>query len=154
LFELESSETRGRHILGAALSGRFPSYFKESAFDFTAENLPSMPQEASESRIVVIGTPEFINDQYVQNERNLSFFVQAADWLGNDDDIIKIRNRAPKSGRLDKIIDDIQRLGAMAWSRMLNTVLIPLAVLILGLVLAWKRKKRTQITKKEASDAV
>jgi ABC-type uncharacterized transport system involved in gliding motility auxiliary subunit len=92
---------------------------------------------------VVIGNGEFLNDEYLDSERNLTFFLSAADWLANDDDIIGIRSRASGINRLDKIIDSEKRDAAMSFARLLNTIAIPAAVLIFAVVFGLKRRKKT-----------
>jgi ABC-type uncharacterized transport system involved in gliding motility auxiliary subunit len=145
LFEAEEPDTRGTKILGAALSGKFPSWFgglPKPVREGSEEELPDMPRDPRESRIVVIGDVDLGTTliQITQSQRNLDFLLQAADWLGNDDDIISIRNRLPQTGRLDRIADPIERVKAMIFARFLNVVLIPLAVIVLGFIRAWKRR--------------
>jgi ABC-type uncharacterized transport system involved in gliding motility auxiliary subunit len=163
LFEAEEPDTRGTKILGAALSGKFPSWFEglpKPVREGSGEELPDMPREPRESRIVVIGDTDLGTTliQITQSQRNLDFLLQAADWLGNDDDIISIRNRLPQTGRLDRITDPVERAKAMLFARFLNVVLVPLAVIALGLVRAWRRrsvKGGTKGTKgKEITDGI
>lgn len=170
-FNLEEGATRGEKILGVALSGRFPPYSLKggetppslqpsqaagrpapsSATPPSGGESPATPpavltaeKPGAESRIVVIGNNEFVNDEYLDSERNLSFFLSAADWLANDDDIISIRSRAYGVNRLDKIIDADKKYAAMTFSRVLNTVVIPAAVLIFAVIFALKRRKKTR----------
>ncbi|MDR1362589.1 MAG: GldG family protein [Spirochaetaceae bacterium] len=139
MFAREERETHGQKLLGAALSGRFPPYFGADA-----EPAPAGAESRiAESRIVVIGNNEFLNDEYLDSERNLTFFLFAADWLANDDDIISIRSRASGINRLDKIIDPEKRNAAMTFARVLNTTLIPAAVLVFAVVFGIKRRKKT-----------
>jgi gliding-associated putative ABC transporter substrate-binding component GldG len=145
-FNLEEDATRGVYILGAALSGKFPSWFTgrpKPAREGTDTELPDMPAEAGDSRIIVIGDTDFGSSyiQYTRSQRNLDFFIKAVDWLGNDDDIIGIRSRQPSSLRLDKITDGEKRAAAMLFARILNVVLIPLAVIALGLLIALRRRR-------------
>jgi ABC-type uncharacterized transport system involved in gliding motility auxiliary subunit len=172
LFTQEEPDTRGVKILGAALSGVFPSWFKDvekPSRDTTGDSieedplfglagavgaaeLPDMPPEPRESRIVVIGDTDLAGPliQYTRSDRNLDFLLQAADWLGNDDDIVGIRNRQSDAGRLNRIADPVKRAGAMAFSRLFNTIFIPLVIILLGIFRWWKR--RAVIKGKERSD--
>jgi gliding-associated putative ABC transporter substrate-binding component GldG len=149
-FNLEEEATKGPRILGAALTGKFPSWFREKqkpVREGSEEELPDMPGEASDARIVVIGDTDLGSAyiQYTRSQKNLDFFIQVLDWLGNDDDIIGIRGREASSGRLDKITDPEKRLAAMVFARILNTVLIPAAVIVLGLLIALRRRRLTGI---------
>jgi ABC-type uncharacterized transport system involved in gliding motility auxiliary subunit len=131
MFTQEEAETSGEKVLAAALSGRFPSYFKDGGTD----------EGGAESRIIVIGNGEFVNDEYLNSDRNLTFFLLAADWLANDDDIISIRSRAAGTPRLDRIVEPEKKSSAMTFARTLNTVIIPAAVLAFAIVLGLKRRK-------------
>jgi ABC-type uncharacterized transport system involved in gliding motility auxiliary subunit len=146
LFRQEEPDTRGPKIMATALAGTFPSWFEgvpkpEPAFPEEAE-LPDMIENPRPSRIVVLGDTDYLSGiiEITRSERNLSFMVQAADWLGNDDDIISISSRSSPEGRLDKITDPVKRRGAMLWSQTLNVVLLPLGLVALGAIRSWKRK--------------
>ncbi|MDR1149322.1 MAG: GldG family protein [Spirochaetaceae bacterium] len=147
MFTRENRETQGQKLLGAALSGRFPPYSGIPDINSSGEAASTAgtgsPDNGAESRIVVIGNGEFLNDEYLDSERNLTFFLSAADWLANDDDIISIRSRAAGINRLDKIIDSEKRDAAMTFARLLNTMAIPAAVLIFAVVFGIKRRKKT-----------
>jgi ABC-type uncharacterized transport system involved in gliding motility auxiliary subunit len=161
-FQQEMDTTRGAKILGAALSGKFPSWFAgvpKPVREGSEEELPDMPAEPKESRIIVIGDSDMASTlvQYTRSDQNFTFLLKAADWLGNDDDIIGIRSRAPLSGRLDTIADPVKRISAMRFARILNVVIIPLVVIILGILRSLQRRRsfKTLTSKgKEYSDGV
>ncbi|MDR0568724.1 MAG: GldG family protein [Spirochaetaceae bacterium] len=149
LFEREAQETRGVKILGAALRGKFPSYFsgtEKPVREGSAEELPDMPAEPKETRIIVIGSGEFASHsyEYTSSVRDLNFLLAAADWLSNDDDIVSIRNRQGLR-QLDKITDERKRAQAMAFARSFNVILVPLAVIAAGISAALKRRRRANI---------
>ena len=126
-FQNELEETLGTKILGASLSGMFPG-------------------AARPSRIIVVGDSDFAGALMQVNRgeaRNLGFLLKAAEWLSNDDDLIAIRGRDAGTGRLDRITDREQRDRVMAFSRVLNTFIIPLLVIVTGLILilGWRRKR-------------
>ena len=107
-----------------------------------------MPAAARPSRIIVVGDTDFataiINAS--GGRHNLDFLLQAADWLGNDDDIIGIRNRQPHAGRLDRIIDPEKRASATGFIKIVNVILMPLLVIVTGFCLAWRRRARSRIS--------
>jgi ABC-type uncharacterized transport system involved in gliding motility auxiliary subunit len=134
-FEDEAEETRGTKILGVSLSGIFPSAFQDSQPSF---NRPS--------RLIIVGNSHFAGSIMQANrgeERNLDFLIKAADWLSNAEDIVAIRGRQTQAGRLDRIADRAKRGRVMALSRSINTIVIPLAVVLAGLFLNWKRRVKT-----------
>jgi ABC-type uncharacterized transport system involved in gliding motility auxiliary subunit len=160
LFEQDAAETRGQKIMAAALSGTFPSWFLGSpkpVREGSEEELPDMPAEPRPSRIIVIGDTDMATGLIgmTGGQRNLDFLLQAADWLGNDDDIIGIRNREGGVGRLDKIIDPLKKVSAMRFAQILNVVIFPLLVILLGVFIAWRRKVRALgAEEKERSNGV
>jgi ABC-type uncharacterized transport system involved in gliding motility auxiliary subunit len=138
-FKDEAEETTGTKILGASLSGVFPSAFQSSG------GLLKRP-----SRLIVVGNSHFAGSIMQANrgeERNLDFLIKAADWLSSDEDIAAIRGRQAQAGRLDRIADLVKRDRAMAFSRSLNTIGIPLGVILIGLFLNWKRRTKTSKAK-------
>jgi ABC-type uncharacterized transport system involved in gliding motility auxiliary subunit len=155
LLELNAAETRGTLILGASLTGVFPSFFRgapkpvrEDYLFLGGEELPDMPNFARESRIIVIGDTDFATNMMAATlnvshgeVHNLDFLLRIADWLVNDDDIIGIRGRQALTGRLDRISDPSRRLAAMRFSQIVNVGLIPLLVILAGLTFASKRRK-------------
>jgi ABC-2 type transport system permease protein len=163
MLEMEANETRGVKILGAALSGTFPSFFRGSAKparEGSEEELPDMPENTRESRIIVVGDVDFATNMInaTQARKNLDFLLRAADWLASDDDIIGIRSRQPQIGRFDKITDAKRRAAVMKIIQIVNVGLIPLLVIIAGLTVASRRKTRARNTElksvKEKDDDV
>jgi ABC-type uncharacterized transport system involved in gliding motility auxiliary subunit len=133
----------GKKIMAAALTGPFPSYFRDRPKpEREGAELPELPAAPAPSRIIVVGDTDLASVfiQYTQGGRNLDFLLQAADWMGNDDDIIGIRGRETGTGRLDRIIDPVKRAGVAGWARILNMGLVPLLVIGAGLFLAWRRR--------------
>jgi len=163
MLEMEADETRGVKILGAALTGNFPSFYKghpKPAHEGSGEELPDMPETAKESRIIVVGNTDFATNMInaTQARQNLDFLLRAADWLSNDDDIIGIRNRQPQTGRLDKIADPRNKSILISFIQIVNVGIIPLLVIAAGFYLASKRKKFAQTAElknvKEKNDDV
>jgi gliding-associated putative ABC transporter substrate-binding component GldG len=157
MLEMEAEQTRGKKILGVALSGSFMSFFKgagKPVREGSNEELPDMPGTAGFSRIIVIGNLEFATNMMnaTQAVNNLDFLLRAAGWIVNDDDIIGIRNRQPQAGRLDKITDISKRISAMRFSQIVNVVLVPLFVILTGFFLASKRRSRSVYLKETSGD--
>jgi len=153
MMEMEKNETTGEKILGVSLNGTFPSFFRGSpkpTREGSEEELPDMPQQASPSRIIVVGNTNFASNMInvTQANHNLDFLMRAADWLVNDDDIISIRSKQPQISRLDKITDIDKRVAAMKFVQILNVGIIPLIVIVAGLILASQRRKRSKHAEK------
>jgi ABC-type uncharacterized transport system involved in gliding motility auxiliary subunit len=154
LFEEEAEETWGTKILGASLSGIFPSAFEGrprpqregEGQDASGEDLYDPPVEKKPARIIVVGDTEFAGTLMQSNrgeDRNLGFLIRVADWLSNDEDLVAIRGREGIAGRLDRIADGEKRDMVMALSRTINTIIIPLGVIAAGLFFVFRRRAKT-----------
>jgi ABC-type uncharacterized transport system involved in gliding motility auxiliary subunit len=142
LFAAEEEATKGSKILAVSLEGVFPGWFEGREKPEDGGSLPDMPREAKESRLIVVGDSDLggIFMQPVQSQINLDFLLQAADWLGSDEDVAAIRSRRTGTGRLDRITDPAKRIWAMAFARILNVVLIPVAIMAFGAIRILKRR--------------
>jgi ABC-type uncharacterized transport system involved in gliding motility auxiliary subunit len=148
LMERDFAETKGEKILGASLTGIFPSWFagKPKPSGEEIGELPDMPDTAKPARIIVVGETDFLTTfiNATGSHQNLNFIVQVADWLSNDDDIIGIRNRGTGSGRLDRITDPVERIAAMRAAQAINVFIIPLLVILAGVLIAVMRRRKAQ----------
>jgi len=144
IFTRDAPDTAGAKILGASLTGIFPSWFagRQKPEQEDGSELPDIPAEAKPSRLVITGDTDFATSlmNVTGAQRNVDFLIQAVDWLSNDDDIIGIRSRETRSNRLDRIIDPVKRAAAMRLTQLVNVFIIPLMVIIAGLLLAWRRR--------------
>jgi ABC-type uncharacterized transport system involved in gliding motility auxiliary subunit len=142
----EGTGDRGQYVLGLSLSGTFPSWFQgipKPGREGTDEELPDLPAAAAPSRIIVVSDTDMITGllNYTQAGYNLDFMIKALDWLGNDDELIAIRGRSGGIGRLDAITDPVRKLSVMGFAQGLNVIVLPLALVGVGLCFAWTRKK-------------
>jgi ABC-type uncharacterized transport system involved in gliding motility auxiliary subunit len=159
LLEDTGSGARGKRILAVALTGVFPGWFQglpKPRREGSGEELPDMPAEAGPSRILVVADTDMASDLiwYSQSEANLDFLLQAADWLGNDDDLLGIRNRGGRTGRLDRIGDPLKRAGMMDFARFINILVVPLGIAALGVLLWWKRRETGSLPHGKRSDGL
>jgi ABC-type uncharacterized transport system involved in gliding motility auxiliary subunit len=144
---LKEGEEPGPRILGLSLSGTFPSWFRGlEKPEREGETLPDLPPVPSPSRIIVVADRDMVTGllTYTRAVYNLDFMIRALDWLGNDDDLIGIRGRVSRTGRLDKIIDSAAKLRVMGFAQALNVVLLPLVFVAAGLLFAWRRRKNNK----------
>jgi len=147
MFTKDAADTAGAKILGASLTGVFPSWFRDKPKpeQDDGSELPDMPSEPKPSRLVIAGDTDFatsfMNVTGAQGS-NVDFIIKTADWMSNDDDIIGIRSRESRSNRLDKILDPAKRAAAMRFTQLVNVFLIPLLVIVAGLLLAWRRRTK------------
>jgi gliding-associated putative ABC transporter substrate-binding component GldG len=155
MFDKDSIDTMGPKVLGVSLSGTFPSWFAGRAKPWQEDGseLPDMPAEAKPSRLIIAGDTDFATSlmNVTGAQRNIDFFIQAADWMSNDDDIIGIRSRESRSNRLDRITDPVKRAAAMSFAQLVNVFLIPILVVVAGILLAWRRRAgRRDVVRRES----
>jgi ABC-type uncharacterized transport system involved in gliding motility auxiliary subunit len=162
-FDYGAEETMGEKILAASLEGTFPSWFEgvdkpkrekpewaDESWDEDEQELPPMPSEPKESRIVVVGDSDMCgvlsSSRYVPGLQaaNFNFLLQAADWLGKDDDIVGIRYRQGGIGRLDRITDEGKRDGVKGFARILNVVIVPIVIVAFGIFRLVKRSRKKE----------
>ncbi|MHC6203481.1 GldG family protein [Breznakiellaceae bacterium SP9] len=144
-FEAEAPDTHGVKILAASLSGTFPSWFsgkEKPVREGSEEQLPDLPSTPKVSRIIVIGDTDIASGlvNITRSPWNMDFLLASADYLGNDEDIMGIRNRQSTGQRLDKVQNPQKRVALMGFARFFNVVFIPLVMLITALAIAWKRR--------------
>jgi ABC-type uncharacterized transport system involved in gliding motility auxiliary subunit len=87
-----------------------------------------------ETRIVVLGSTEAGDNQWVGQLFNRDFFVNSADWLSGQENQISIRPRQLRSSRF--------RLTAEQFTIVfiLSVLLLPELLLIAGIVVWWERR--------------
>lgn len=87
-------------------------------------------------RIVVIGDSDFLSNKYIGSGANLNLGLNIFNWLIGDDDFISVEVQASPDTRL--VLNNTQ-LMVIAFGLFL---IIPLALLLTGFVIWYKRKNR------------
>ncbi len=146
-YDIDPFNMRGKftfdksHIpLGILISGNFQSYWtnKEIPKDDTGAPIStsSVITSSPDTRIVVIGDANMINDQYlVPGLDNLTAMLNLIDWLAQDEALIGIRSRSVVSRPLGEVSD-----GARQVVKYANMLIPPLIVIGFGLV-RWRIRK-------------
>lgn len=97
----------------------------------------NMSQSRSKSqRVVVIGDSDFLSDTYIGSSANLNLGLNIFNWLIGDDDFISVEVKPSPDTKLT--LDDMQ-LMIIAFGFFL---VIPLALLLSGFRVCYKRKNR------------
>jgi ABC-2 type transport system permease protein len=116
---------------GAVLAvGKFSSFFANKSSEGGSDYLsdPSkVLKESPETRILVVGSGFFPQDDYASPE-DMIFFVNAVDWLAQDAEMIKIRNR----GLSDRPIA-VLTPAARSALRYVNVIGVPLVFILFGI---------------------
>ena len=86
------------------------------------------------ARLVIFGDTDFGANQSVNEFYNRDFFVNAADWLGGEENQISIRPRTLRASRFRLTVDQFAVVFA------LSVLMLPELLLILGIVVWWERR--------------
>jgi ABC-type uncharacterized transport system involved in gliding motility auxiliary subunit len=87
-----------------------------------------------DARMVVFGSTEFVDNQYISNFFNRDFFVNSADWLAGEENSISIRPRSLRASRFRLTVDQFSVVFA------LSVLLLPELLLIIGIAVWWERR--------------
>jgi ABC-type uncharacterized transport system involved in gliding motility auxiliary subunit len=135
----------GKKMLGAALSGVFPSMYAGRPVPHPTDSMATPPSvnvvnQSPMTRMVVIGDGNFVQGQYAQGGSGQILFLNAVDWLSQDQDLMSIRSRESAIRPLKENISDTTKQNA-------NLFVPPALVLVLGLF-RWtaKRNRRKGVT--------
>jgi ABC-type uncharacterized transport system involved in gliding motility auxiliary subunit len=98
------------------------------------ETAPAKPEAEKEARIAVVGDSDFIKNRYYGLSGNGNFFLNIANWLTEEADLIAIqpKTQAPRTIELSP--------ARMSVLRLVVLYLLPFGVLALGLFV-WRRRK-------------
>jgi gliding-associated putative ABC transporter substrate-binding component GldG len=146
-YDIDPFQLRGKlmfdtgHLaLAVLVQGEFRSYFVNREVPKDAEGNPvsidPIKGSSPDTRIVVIGDANMINDQYLApGLDNLTATMNIIDWLAQDEALIGIRSRAVVSRPIGEV-SDVTRQAV----KYINLFIPPLLVIGFGLV-RWRIRK-------------
>jgi ABC-type uncharacterized transport system involved in gliding motility auxiliary subunit len=97
-------------------------------------NLEQLGQGKGEARLVIFGTTDFADNQYVASFFNRDFFINSVDWLTGEEDSISIRPRSIRASRFRLTTAQFSIVFAFA------VLLLPEMLLMAGIVVWWERR--------------
>ncbi len=93
------------------------------------------PEGVTEARLVVFGTPLFIdNQQLAQSQLNGDLFLNAVGWLVGQEEMVSIRSRSVRASRADLTPAQAARVFY------LSVFIIPQLLIALGIWVWWRRR--------------
>jgi ABC-2 type transport system permease protein len=146
---------RASRPLAVSIRGSFESAFKDQPSPFEASAAVTETVEAplgtievspGSSRLVVIGSAEFIDDPILDLSRslsadrylnNLQFLQNAVDWSVEEEDLLTIRSR----GTYARLLEPLEE-GRQSFWEILNYALVLLALVVIGGV--WTLRRRSE----------
>ncbi|MBN2351757.1 MAG: GldG family protein [Spirochaetales bacterium] len=147
-YQRLASDHKQSYPLVAALSGIFPSSFKDKQIptkEGVKKDWAKTEPASTPTRLIVIGDSEIFSPQYVSqvSPGNGGFLINCLDWLTNDEDLLSIRNRAAQDTLMAKIQDPDARKTAVTVIIIINLVALPILVIGIG-VLSFLLRRRTK----------
>ena len=117
-FDADAGELKGPLDFGFALSRLSPS------------------PDKSEQRAVVIGDGDFLSNTFLGNGGNRALGERVFDWLLGDDKLVEL----PPRGAPDRLLQISQtELNALSFGFL---VALPVLLLLIGGLIAWRRRRR------------
>jgi ABC-type uncharacterized transport system involved in gliding motility auxiliary subunit len=150
VFSMLSSDHHESYPLIAALSGTFPSHFKDKPIpkkEGTKTEWTKTEPSSVATRLLVAGDSELFSPTYISRgaEGNFAFLVSCLDWLSNDEDLLAIRTRAAQDTLMVRIQDPEARKTATNVIIVINLAGIPLLVIGLGLLYYFLRRRKKTV---------
>ena len=102
--------------------------------DKSAPDKPANDAPKPESRLAVIGDSDFASNRWIALGGNNDLFLNTANWLAQQEDLIAIRPRDPEDRRVELTEDQQTRI---LW---ITLVIIPLALFANAFRVYWKRR--------------
>lgn len=125
-LEEGKGDRRGPISIGAAVS---------ASASTTAEGASAQSDTVrTESRVVAIGDSDFVANFILGFQGNRDLFMNAVNWLAQQENLIAIRPREPEDRRLTLTADQQRRVTLVA------LVLLPLAIIGTGILTWWRRR--------------
>lgn len=127
----------GPYPLAATYTGAFPSAFPGAASGASESSLEAPAAVSPETRMLLVGDGDFLDESMVGViPQNITFALNAIDWLSQDDALLSIRSKDMAPRRLR----DVPR-GARPFIKYANMLGPVLIVVTVGLV-RWRRRRR------------
>ncbi len=98
-----------------------------------------------DGRLAVVSDSDFLRDALVQatgSAHNIGFVRNLVDWLGSDEGLLEVRTRAQRDLSLDAIAEPARARTVRFTARAVNLVLVPGAVVLVGVVRLSRRRRR------------
>jgi ABC-type uncharacterized transport system involved in gliding motility auxiliary subunit len=91
-------------------------------------------KESGNGRFVVVGTSRWIGNGFLTFNGNRDLYMNMLNWLSSDEDLISIRPKDPEDRRLNM---NPRQAAMLFWG---SVVVLPLAIIMAGVGVWWKRR--------------
>jgi ABC-type uncharacterized transport system involved in gliding motility auxiliary subunit len=131
-FNADKGDKQGPITLAAASSA--PATVKPAAPAGNASPTSPDAERTPETRIVAVGDSDFASNMAIGISGNRDFFMNAMNWLSQQENLIAVRPRQPEDRRLTLTADQQNRI------MILSLFIIPGLVFATGVYTWWKRR--------------
>ena len=87
------------------------------------------------SRLVVFGTSQFANNNFIRYGSNLDLMLNAISWIVEDESLISIRSKDEETGKIELSVREGRSIA------LLTILLLPLGIAVFGVV-HWIKRRR------------
>ena len=134
LFDSSGSSLATSNLIRPRLTVRDPKN-KKGPLTLAAAGTYNTGKQNSAGRFVVVGSSSWAANRFIGFNGNSDLALNAMNWLSSDEDLISIRPK--QTGRSSHHDDQ----GAIeSGSRATSQFVLPLAVVIAGVLVWWKRR--------------
>jgi hypothetical protein len=128
-------------ILGAMYNGKFTSFYKDKTIpaDTASGSAPaptSVKPESPETKVILIGNGDFVQDEFRGPAENMEFFASMVDFMTDDVGLSQIRQKDANPKPLNPMEDSTRSF--VKFGLLIGP---PLLVLAYGM-LRWRKKKK------------
>lgn len=133
LFGSSSGSLATTNLSSAQVNARDPKN-KKGPMTIAAAGAFNTGKENSQGRFLVIGSSSWAANSFIAFKGNRDLALNSMNWLSSDEDLISIRPKEQDDRRITVTA------AQFSWIRITSQFLIPLAVVIAGVTIWWKRR--------------
>ncbi len=133
LFDTSESSLATMKLNSDSVDSKDPKN-KKGPLTIAAAGTYKTGKENSEGRFVVLGSSTWAANGYLPFNGNRDLALNAMNWLSSDEDLISIRPKEPEDRRITMTKTQ------MTWVRNTSQFLLPLAVVLVGFSVWWRRR--------------
>lgn len=127
-------ETDLERISGASQANQDPEDLSGPVPLAASMEVPE-PAGGSNARLVVFGDSDFATNRYFNAQGNGDMFMNAVNWLLQDEDLISVRPNQPEDRRVQMTQSQVRTV------LILIVILLPVLILVAGGVIYWVRRR-------------
>ena len=133
LFDSSSNSLATNNLSSPAVDVRDPKNLK-GPLTIAAAGTYSTGKPNSQGRFVVVGSSSWAANRFIDFNGNNDLALNAINWLSSDEDLISIRPKEKEDRRIT------MTRAQLNWVRATSQFILPLAVVLAGAFVWWKRR--------------